>query len=368
MTGGTRPEKTLRVVHVLRDDHETHVGGDLVQLSETVRALREHGVDAFPATLTDAPWDVDVVHLYNVMLSRQLVDAYRTALRRWPGAAVVISPILPKTSVGAFRSLEPSTVAKASRAIAGDLLRAVRTREPMRTADAVLVASEGERGVVRAWFGRGDGEVVRHGLDIARWPMRSGSPERASALGRFGLDAGSSMLVACVARLEPLKNQLTLIRAIKRVPGAALVLVGPDGVASYGAKVRAAASERPGRVATTGALPSAEVASLLAHVDVHVLPSYRETVGLVTLEAAAVGCEVVASRDGWIREYLGETAFYADAASPGGIARAIRDAVARPRQPAARATVEAFGWERAARTLAEVYGRVTSSPRPGARR
>jgi glycosyltransferase involved in cell wall biosynthesis len=357
------PAGAPRVLHVLREDHATHVGGDLVQLRETVAALRTHGVHAIAATLDEAPSEIDVAHLYNVQLPDALLDSLAAVRRRWPNAAVVVSPILARTTLSAFRTRETRTAAKAGRAIAGDIVRSVRARRAFSSADAVVVNSSGEQAAVRRWFRRRDGIVVPNGIALERWPARGNSPDRERIARRFGLDPSCSVVIACVGRIEPLKNQATLIRAVDRIPHAALLLVGPQGDPPYAATVRSLASARPGTVALTGSLDQADVAATLADVDVHVLPSLRETFGLVTLEAAASGCEVVADRGGWIREWLGGDAGYADMASPASIASAIADVRARPRQPGLRRAVERYDWSVVGRSISDVYARVTARRR-----
>src|SRR5438552_18281009 len=110
----------LRVPHVLRRDHGAHVGRDLVQLRETVAALRRHGIDTTAATLKDAPEDPDVVQVYNVQLPAELIATVRAVRRRWPTASIVLSPIFAQTSAAAFRSGQPLTIRKAARALVGD--------------------------------------------------------------------------------------------------------------------------------------------------------------------------------------------------------------------------------------------------------
>src|SRR5260221_3296265 len=92
----------LKALHVLRKDHAGHVGGDLVQLRETVSALCRLGVDAAAATLEGAPEKVDVVHVYNVQMPGDLIESVGEASRRWPHAGIVLSPKFAQTSLAAL--------------------------------------------------------------------------------------------------------------------------------------------------------------------------------------------------------------------------------------------------------------------------
>ena len=53
------------------------------------------------------------------------------------------------------------------------------------------------------------------------------------------------------------------------------------------------------------------------------MPSWFETCGLSTLEAAAMGCNVVVTDRGYTSEYCNGNAFYCDPSSPSSILEAI---------------------------------------------
>src|SRR6476659_304125 len=59
----------------------------------------------------------------------------------------------------------------------------------------------------------------------------------------------------------------------------------------------------------------AELVEYYSKAKVHVLPSWFETAGLSSLEAAAMGCNVVITRKGDAHEYFGDEAEYCDPAS-----------------------------------------------------
>jgi len=71
------------------------------------------------------------------------------------------------------------------------------------------------------------------------------------------------------------------------------------------------------------------VLSAFAAADLHVQPSWVETAGLASLEAAVLDCAVVSTSEGYARAYLGEEAHYCDPAKPESIRcavdRALRD-------------------------------------------
>jgi glycosyltransferase involved in cell wall biosynthesis len=354
-----------RVLHVLRGDHEGHVGGDLVQLSKTVALLREAGVDAVAATVDDGPDHVDVVHLYNLQRPLALRRDRRAAARRWPAASVVLSPVWwPMQLSRMARSGDAAVAAKGVKTAVKTALSWPTLRRALSVVDAVLPNSQTEVDALQRAFRLPASDrwaVVPNGVDLTEWSFeRASSEHRAATLARWELAPDTSTIVACVARIEPVKNQATLVRALDHLPDAALVLVGPAGHTKYNELVvrEAARGDRLGRVAFAGPMAADEIAGLLRSVDVHVLASFRETPGLATLEAAAVGCEVVVTADGSAPEYLGDEAHVADPFDPASVARAIHAARSTSRQPALRARATGHSWEVAVDALLEAYRRL----------
>ena len=116
--------------------------------------------------------------------------------------------------------------------------------------------------------------------------------------------------VAYVGRIEPHKNQLGLIREL-RGTGIAVVLAGPSHPhhAKYAERCR---KEADAFVTFSSRRRRAGSARGLSRAAVHVLPSWFETTGLVSLEAAATGCAVVTTNRGYVKEYFGDLVFYCD--------------------------------------------------------
>jgi glycosyltransferase involved in cell wall biosynthesis len=164
--------------------------------------------------------------------------------------------------------------------------------------------------------------------------------------GRFILNVGN---------IEPRKNQLGLVRALRGHP-LPLVLLGQKRDESYAAEVLA---EGGSKVRHIGALDHADprLASALAACSAFVLPSTLETPGLAALEAAAAGAALVVTSQGSTRDYFGDGAQYVDHRDPRDIRRGIDHALSGPPGPALKAHVASrFGWPAVTERLLEVYG------------
>lgn len=164
-------------------------------------------------------------------------------------------------------------------------------------------------------------------------------------------------IVLCVARFEGNKNQINLIKAANKF-GFKLILVGK---ASPNQKVYFSKCKKIAKnnVEFLGYVSQEELCSLYAKAKVHVLPSWFETTGLSSLEAAAMGCNIVVTDKGDVREYFGDLAYYCDPESPDSIANAIELAMKSPVNKALQDKVlKEYTWEKAAEQTLQAYKKV----------
>jgi glycosyltransferase involved in cell wall biosynthesis len=142
----------------------------------------------------------------------------------------------------------------------------------------------------RYWAEYGMSDRHRIPFGIPRAPI--GTPAQRVAF-RTRHDLGSGLVVLYVGVLEPWKGVDVLLDAfaVLDAPSARLVVVGQG---SMNASVeRAAASDH--RIRRTGPLTQEELPAAYAAADLLVLPSRRESWGLVVDEAQANGLRVVVS-------------------------------------------------------------------------
>lgn len=156
--------------------------------------------------------------------------------------------------------------------------------------------------------------------------------------------------VGYVGRIEPRKGVLDLVRAAPAID-ARVVLVGDDSYAAdprYGALVaHSDAVEHHGWVD--------DAATLMAHLDVLVLPSYAEPFGTVLAEAMAAGTPVVATTVGGLPEVVddGVTGRLVPPGRPDALAQAVNEVLARREAmgAAARASARRFDADAYARRV-----------------
>jgi glycosyltransferase involved in cell wall biosynthesis len=131
-------------------------------------------------------------------------------------------------------------------------------------------------------------------------------------------------LILSVARIEGLKNQLNLIKAVNDSKFQ-LFIIGNAAInqTEYYKKCKKIASQN---IHFIDHLAQEELIQYYQKAKVHILPSWFETCGLSTLEAASLGCNVVITNRGYASEYCNGDAFYCDPSSPVSIREAIEKA------------------------------------------
>jgi glycosyltransferase involved in cell wall biosynthesis len=161
-----------------------------------------------------------------------------------------------------------------------------------------------------------------------------------------------------VGNIEPRKNQLTLIRAMKQMPELQLVLIGHERDPSYAQACRAEGGDQVrflGPVAHTDPL----LRSAYAACEVFCLPSTLETPGLAALEAYALGARIAITEVGSTREYFGHASNvkFLDPENVPSIVEAIRNARADESHVTSFALTDArrLSWRNITINLANAY-------------
>ncbi len=202
--------------------------------------------------------------------------------------------------------------------------------------------------------------VAPMGIDTDRFRPDPGGRQRVRA--RLGL--GDEPLVLAISRLVPGKGVDVLLDALPPVVRAHPTLrVAVVGHGQARAELEAQRDRLGlGDVVTFhGHQPLAELPGWYAAADVHVSTSRSEGFGLVTAEALACGCPVVATDLPAVREIVtGAAGQLVPVDRPDQLASALSDHLAarddrrRAALDGAAAIADRFGWDRAADRYAQV--------------
>ncbi|RQR58335.1 glycosyltransferase [Burkholderia sp. Bp9125] len=306
-------------------------GGGEVQLLAYHKHLPAHGVDV---TLMNT-WDPrflehDVVHFFSCISGSYHFCHFVKRL----GLPLVISASLWITE--ATRHLYPIE----------------EIRAQLGLADVIVTNSAVESDTLAAVLDlpRERFAHVYNGIDELF--LRSVSP--AAFRQRFGLDG---KFVLNVGNIEPRKNQLGLVRAMKSMPDVKLVLVGAKRDIAYADAVLEEGGEQ---VVYPGVMPHDDLLlSGYAGCDVFCLPSTLETPGLAALEAAAQRAPLLITSEGSCAEYFGARADYVAPDAIDAMSAKLRSLIdaGRDAQLAVAPGFDpaAFTWARTTGALCDIY-------------
>ena len=165
--------------------------------------------------------------------------------------------------------------------------------------------------------------------------------------------------ILCVARIEPRKNQLSLLKALKDTD-LKIVLVGepvPNRISYYN-KVKKFNRKN---VIIMNNLYHNELIYIYSFAKVHVLASWFESPGLSSLEAAAMNCNIVVSSQSIIKEYFKDYAYYCKPESITSIKDAVLKAYSNDTNPELRNYVlENFTWDKVSKSTLNAYEELLS--------
>lgn len=347
---GSRDRQPIRALCLIRPDYLTRSGGDAIHAKALVAALRDQGCDiTLSGELQPDLGGYDLVHIFNTAWPAAPLEQAIWARQR--GCPAVLSPIyhwhLPR-----YRHIAWNW--RGDEAMEGALiaLELAQQRLLLRLVAPVMPSSRAEADALATDFPdlAAPLRVVHHGID----PRFAGG-DGARFCNAYGLPLRGFVL--CVGRKEERKNAAAVIVACRDL-GLPLVLIGhePAGADDYVARCRELAAGADPPVRFLPHLDPATIADAYAAARVHALPSFFEVAELVSLEAALGGCNIVATTNGGMREYLADDAWYCDPDSSASVRAAVAAAWAAPLRPAVGpALAERFTWERAARATLSVY-------------
>jgi len=360
----------MRVVFISRATLHSVIGGDTIQILQTAKQLRILGISV-DVKLTHEEIDYsayDLLHFFNITRPADIL--FHTKKTEKP---FVVSTIL----------IDYSTYDKQYRKGVAGLLLLFLSKDNLEYVKAIARFLKGQDKLMTRsylWMGQhqcissilGGASMLFSNSDMETHSLRQRFASKTKCIAvanavdtdlfSFNRAAGKdSLLVLCVARIEGIKNQINLIRALNNTEYSLLIIgsASPNQHAYYRACRRIAAPN----IRFLGFLDQTALRSYYQRAKVHVLPSWFEACGLSSMEAAAMGCNIVISANGYTREYYENHAHYCDPASPASILNAVRKAAAAESSEMLRNKIlSEYTWPKAAKTIAEAYHQIIYPP------
>lgn len=352
----------MKVVFVSRSTLYTVRGGDTTQIEQTALHLRTLGVEV-DIKLSNESIDYDqydLIHFFNLIRPSDIL--YHQKKANLPS---VISPIYVDYSEydlngrKGIMSFAACILGKFGTDYAKSMLRFIKGQDSMASlsyllghkrsmkqviADAAILLpnSENEANRIRSDLNvTFDYDVIPNAIDTSLFKDKEGV-ER------------DPKLVLCVGQIEGRKNQHRLIEATRNLY-VDLILIGrpsPNNH-SYFDYCQRIAHER---VRFIDFLDQNELVEWYNRAHVHVLPSWFETTGLTSLEAAACGCKIVVSENGDTLDYFDDGAEFCQAKSTKSIEDAIKRALKKDRRSIMNQRIEdEYNWVKTAEKTLHSY-------------
>jgi glycosyltransferase involved in cell wall biosynthesis len=358
----------MRVAFITRSTLFSVAGGDSIHIEQTAKALRELGTEV-DILLTNSKinyGNYNVFHFFNLNRPADILSHVDKI-----GNPFFLSPIL----------IDYSEYDKNHRkGFTGWILRrfSADTNEYIKSVSRWLMGRDSLQSKKFLWLGQKrsirklvencTALLVNSEMELIALEKKYDISKQASVIPN-GIDASlfypdpaisrDNKLVLCVARIEGIKNQLNLIRALNDTEYTLLLIGSPaPNQKAYAEECRRIAGSN---IIFKSKMPQQELLQYYNKAKVHVLPSWFETCGLSSLEAAAMGCNLVITDKGYAKEYFRGDAFYCDPSDPVSIRKAVESASSSGPNDSFQSLVShQYTWKNAARLTLEAYKKFSS--------
>lgn len=357
----------MRVAFIARATLFKVPGGDTRQMEMTAKYLRAEGIEA-DILLSDQAIDYsryDLLHFFNIIRPGDIMVHVERS-----GKPFVISPIfveygnINESSKGGLAALVGKMLAGGKLEYLKTIARWLLNGEKVASKKYLLL---GHNGSVNWLLKRVACLLPNSANEMKRFKRVYDTDVRFHVVPN-GIDTeilGKDLqqipeykdAVVCVARFEPLKNQLALIKALKGSEYKVFLHGKPSpNNRSYYEQCLAAAGDN---VQVRDWLQGDELFRVFASAKVHVLPSYFETTGLSSLEAAVMGCNIVVTDKGDQKDYFKDDAWYCNPDDVASIKKAVDAAYSAEYDEQFKKRILAqYTWQRAAEETLKAYKEV----------
>lgn len=352
--------KLLRVLFVSRPNLHQQKGGDTLHLEQNRLHLKKFAVHSELWNGEQNPKDFDLIHFYGISRPAELIPLLKSKV------PIVVSSIYVDYSEADRKSSKlRAFLQKGLGQHALDYLKLLARvrggRDKWPSWDYLL---EGQKGSIQKILDHCQHLITASQAEfkIIQSEFNYGGAQSVIKLGTEHLppiNPGKEKKdVLCVARIEPIKNQVKLIEA-QAGQNWKLHLAGDAAPAhvSYLEKCKKSAGPK---VLFHKQRNQEECASMYSNAKVHVLPSLYESTGLASLEALNYGCQIVVNDSEISRELFEDHAFYTDVNDPEKIQAAVNEAL-KSNEDHILWLQKNFRWSEAASSIRKIYDEVLKS-------
>lgn len=356
----------MRVAFISRATLYSSPGGDTRQLEQTAHHLRLKGieVDVYLANEHIDYGRYDLLHFFNIIRPADNIKHIKASGKPYVVSTIFVEYGNVKEEGGGVKGMLKSILGEGMLEYVKVLARAVKN---------------GERIVSKEYLWMGHNRAIKYVAKNAACLLPNSNSEYRRFSKKYGISNKYVVVpngieedltkkpypysevydkaILCMGRIESRKNQLALIRALNNT-AYQLYIHGkpsPNNMGYY----EQCKQEAAANVHILGHLDEEALYTAYSNAKVHVLPSYFETTGLSSLEAAVMGCNIVVTDKGDTKEYFGDNAWYCEPEDVASIKNAVDKAFAAPYDEQFKAYILAhYTWEQAAIETLKAYKEV----------
>lgn len=324
----------MKVLMCIRSDYFRNFGGDSMQMLKSVEYLKKLGVETHinAGDITDFS-SYDIIHLFNLSSMGETYKYYKIA--KSYKKHIVLSPLYWDRTLyyKYINNIENLKLWERCNAYRKEIVKGCKAIYPNSYMEAELLKKQ--------IYHRGNYVVIYNGVDVI-----SDETPLYSLKDRYHLDR----YVLCVGRICIMKNQLILAKICKELD-IPLVLIGNIKDKSY----LDSCLKYKGTL-YLGFVDSYNIYNAYRFASLHVQPSFIETTGMSSLEAAASGCKIVSTNQSSAYEYFQDGALYCEPYDEASIYEAVKKGIKAKKDSKFKNLIrEKFTWEKYTKNLYESY-------------
>lgn len=365
----------MKVALINRSTMLRSQGGDTIQMMNTARELKKLGVTAhiYYARERINYEQYDLLHLFNLIRPADHLYHIRKSKKPYVLSTIYVDyEAFDRFGRGGLSSRLFALLGKSKSEYLKTIYRFLRGQDKLVSAEYLLGHRRAKEVLIReaaVLLPNSLSEykrvirLINHQKKLVQ-VVPNGIDE--NLFGQIPQDINRRDSVICAAQIYGRKNQLALINICNELD-VELEIVGkaPPNHSEYLEDCKKAAGKK---TKILSFMPQQELLKAYARAKVHALPSWFETTGLSSLEAGAMGCNLVVGEGGDTDEYFRGHAEFCEAANYQSIKDAVLRALEKPTTTDLREKILSnYTWRNAAEATLKGYELALSGlvPRAG---
>lgn len=324
----------MRVLLCIRGDYIKSFAGDSKIVLKTAEYLKKNGIEVkinMGDTVDYSKYDI--IHLFNITRMGETYKYYKQAHKN--KKIIVATPMyFDMTRYYNYKNeTDNAKLWEKSQLYRKEILQGCRKIYPSSSWESDIIS--------RDFSAIYDSTVIYNGVEVEHDETPLYNLKERYNLNNY---------VLCVGRINPQKNQLSLVRACYKL-GIKVVLIGEIVDKAYFNECK-----RYNNVVYLGFVDSYNIYNAYRFAKLHVLPGFVEMSGMSSLEAAASGCNIVTTQEGSSREYFKDMAIYCDPYCEDSLISSIERAIRQKKNNRLKNHIlQNYSWDKSVNQLIKSY-------------